>query len=252
MKFDDFDFQMRKYEEKDDAFIRPFHYAVLRVDGKGFTKLAADLKVQRPFDHAFARCFWAAAKAFMEDDTFRATYVYSQSDEISILLPKDSLPFGGKTRKFVSLGGALATAAFNKAVLQFLGPTEHTPLFDCRLVQLPTKRALEDYFNWRMEDCHRNALNTTLHWKLIQNGKSARQAGKLMCAISVEEKLGMLKALGFDYERDSEYWMRRGMSYHWETYDKAGYDPIMEETVMVKRRRIAGIDPLSNAFLSVV
>jgi tRNA(His) guanylyltransferase len=37
---------------------------------------------------------------------------------------------------------------------------------------------------------------------------------------------------------DLPAWQKRGSGLYWETYEKEGHNPIMDETVIVERRRI--------------
>ena len=43
MKFDDFDAQMRVYEQSLDQFILPDMYIVTRLDGRSFTRLTKEI-----------------------------------------------------------------------------------------------------------------------------------------------------------------------------------------------------------------
>ena len=54
MKFDDFDRQMRIYEESLDQYILPDMYLVARLDGRSFTRLTKEIcKFEAPFDVRF-------------------------------------------------------------------------------------------------------------------------------------------------------------------------------------------------------
>ena len=44
--------------------------------------------------------------------------------------------------------------------------------------QLPTVDLVVDYFRWRSEDAHRNALNSHCYWMLRKGGLDAQQATK--------------------------------------------------------------------------
>lgn len=54
MKFDDFDREMRVYEESLDQYILPDMYLVARLDGRSFTRLTKELcQFEAPFDVRF-------------------------------------------------------------------------------------------------------------------------------------------------------------------------------------------------------
>lgn len=48
--------------------------------------------------------------------------------------------------------------------------------FDCRIIPLPNIERIQDYFLWRQEDAHRNALNAHCYWLLRKEGLTAQQA----------------------------------------------------------------------------
>ena len=51
MKFDDFDKEMRVYEESLDQYILPDLYIAARLDGRSFTRLTKEVcKFEAPFD----------------------------------------------------------------------------------------------------------------------------------------------------------------------------------------------------------
>ncbi|MGY3567902.1 tRNA(His) guanylyltransferase Thg1 family protein [Sinomonas sp. RB5] len=90
-------------------------YAVVRVDGNGFSKYTRSLV--RPFDAGFAVDMQATA-LFLAAQVQGAVAAYTQSDEISVLLAAPSTAkseawFGGQVQKIVSITAALATAKFN-------------------------------------------------------------------------------------------------------------------------------------------
>ena len=116
-------------------------------------------------------------------------YGYTQSDEISLLVHRDEQTFGRKLRKYESILAGEASAKF--ALL--LGA--HAA-FDCRISQLPNAELVVDYFRWRSEDAHRNALNGHCYWLLRKQGKSATQATTALLHLSVAQKNELLFQAG--------------------------------------------------------
>ena len=67
MKFDDFDKQMRVYEESLDQCIIPDMFIVARLDGRSFTRLTKDVcKFEAPFDPVFRDLMVNTTKHMME------------------------------------------------------------------------------------------------------------------------------------------------------------------------------------------
>lgn len=230
MKFDDFDQLMRVYETSQDHCILPNIYMVTRLDGRGFTKLTKEVvDFEAPFDNQF-RDFMIETVKHLIDCGFNVLYGYTQSDEISLLLHRDDTTFSRKLRKINSVLAGEASAKFSLLLGQM-------GTFDCRISQLPTENLVVDYFRWRQQDAHRNALNAHCYWMLRKEGQSPADATKALVGLSVSDKNELL------FSRDTNFnelpnWQKRGTGLYWETYDKKGYNPLTEKTVMVKRRRI--------------
>ena len=157
MKFDDLDRQMRVYEQSLDQYILPDMYIVARLDGRSFTRLTKEImQFEAPFDEHFRDMMILTVKAVMNCG-FRIVYGYTESDEISLLFHPDDDLFGRKVRKINTTLAGEASAAFSIA----LG---RPATFDCRVVPLPNKKRVADYFAWRQEDSHRNSLNAHCYW----------------------------------------------------------------------------------------
>jgi len=230
MKFDDFDKLMRVYETTHDHTVLPYMYMVARIDGRGFTKLTKEThNFNTPFDITFRDMMVETVQHLM-DCGFNVLYGYTQSDEISLLIHRDDNTFGRKLRKFNSVLAGETSAKFS-LLLGAIGT------FDCRISQLPTARLVVDYFRWRQQDSHRNALNAHCYWMLRDEGQSPKQATNQLLGLSVSDKNELLFSREINFN-ELPNWQKRGTGLYRETYDKEGYNPITEETVIVQRRRI--------------
>lgn len=230
MKFDDLDRKMRVFETAHDHCVLPGIHIVVRVDGRNFTRLTKDVHVfEAPFDLRI-RDLMLDTTAHLMDCGFRVVYGYTESDEISLLLHQDDTTFGRKTRKLVSVLAGEASAHFSLK----LGAIA---CFDARVCQLPTTNQVVDYFRWRHEDAHRNALNAHCYWALRSDGKSARQAGEALLHLSVAEKNELLYQYGTNFN-DVPLWQKRGMGLYWERYAKTATNPMTNEPVTATRNRI--------------
>ena len=159
MKFDDLDTKMRCYEQSIDQHVLSDMYLVARLDGRSFSRLTKEIcDFEVPFDERFRDMMVNTVKVLM-DCGFRVVYGFTESDEISLLFHKDEDTFGRKVRKFNSILAGTASAAFSLQLGQVAA-------LDCRLVPLPNLERVQDYFLWRQEDAHRNALNAHCYWML--------------------------------------------------------------------------------------
>lgn len=230
MKFDDFDREMRVYEESLDQYILPDMYLVARLDGRSFTRLTKELcQFEAPFDVRFRDLMTDTVKALMNAG-FRIVYGYTESDEISLLFHPEDNTFGRKVRKINTTLAGEASAAFSLA----LG---RVATFDCRVVPLPNKERVADYFQWRQEDSHRNSLNAHCYWALRKEGQSQNVATAELESKSVSYKNELLFQKGINYN-DLPSWQKRGMGIYFKDVDKEGFNPITNETVIAKRREL--------------
>lgn len=230
MRFDDFDKEMRIYEKSLDQYILPDMYIVARLDGRSFTRLTKEIcKFEAPFDVKFRDLMIETVKCLMECG-FRGVYGYTESDEISLLFHPEDNTFGRKVRKINTTLAGEASAAFSLA----LG---RTATFDCRVIPLPNKERVADYFVWRQEDSHRNSLNAYCYWTLRKAGMSQTEATKELTGKDIAFKNELLFRKGINYN-DLPFWQKRGIGVYFSEKDKEGYNPIKEETVTTVRREL--------------
>jgi tRNA(His) guanylyltransferase len=109
--------------------------------------------------------------------------------------------------------------------------------FDCRISQLPTPELVIDYFRWRNEDAARNVLNSWCYWTLRKDGQSEEQATKRLLGLSVSQKNELLFQYDINFT-DLPSWQKRGVGLYWEQYDKPAVNPVTNEQVVARRRRI--------------
>ena len=154
------------FETAADYCVLPGIFMVARLDGRSFTRLTKETcRFEAPFDERFRDMMVATAHALLTSG-FRALYAYTESDEISLLFAPGEDKFSRKLRKLVSILSGEASAKFS-LLLGAIG------VFDCRISQLPTAELVVDYFRWRNEDAHRNALNAHCYWTLRRQGMDA-------------------------------------------------------------------------------
>ena len=230
MNFDDLDAKMRQFETGHDLCVLPDLFIVARMDGRGFTRLTKEVhQFEAPFDARFSDYMVATAEHLLNCG-FRAVYAYTQSDEICALFHREESSFDRKLRKFDSILAAEASACFA------LRLGAHAA-FDCRLSQLPTEELVVDYFRWRQEDAHRNALNAHCYWSLRKAGKSVKEATNALLRLSKADKNELLFRQGINFSHLPN-WQKRGIGLWWETFEKAGSNPKTGQPTAALRRRI--------------
>jgi tRNA(His) guanylyltransferase len=231
MKFDDLDLKMRVYETANDVCVLPEMYMVARIDGRSFTKLTKDVhKFKAPFDEVFRDYMVETVKHLMNCG-FNVIYGFTESDEISLLFDFNETTFSRKHRKYNSVLAGEASAKFSI----LLGSVAS---FDCRICELPNKNLVVDYFRWRNEDAHRNALNAHCYWRLRQDGFTKGQATKRIEGISNADKNELLFSYGINFN-EIPNWQKRGVGIYWKDIEKEGFNPKTKEKVIVTRRQLS-------------
>ena len=231
MKFDELDARMRVFETVHDLCVLPGVFMVARLDGRGFTRLTKEVhQFDAPFDVRFRDLMLDTVEYLMTGCGFNFIYGYTESDEISLLFALDERSFNRKLRKLVSILAGEASARF-ALKLQSHGS------FDCRISELPSLDLVVDYFRWRSEDAHRNALNAHCYWSLRRAGHDVNEATDVLAGLSIAAKNELLFRNGINFN-DLPPWQRRGVGLFWEDYDLPATNPLTGETVIARRRRI--------------
>lgn len=178
---DDMKIRERRYAElyKMDAS----RITVVRLDGRGFSMFTR--KYIQPYDSRIADTMEATSIDIMTE--FHPSYIYSQSDEISVIfLPKFernnqtkyvSLPHDGKVVKLCTVMAGFVSARFNVHLMKNTKEERSdgkVGSFDARAFQLETNEDLIKYISWRQNhDARRNGVaalaRKTLGVKAILN-----------------------------------------------------------------------------------
>ena len=230
MNFDELDKKMRIYEQSIDQCILPDMYLVARLDGRSFSRLTKEVcDFEAPFDVRFRDMMVNTVKQLM-DCGFRVVYGFTESDEISLLFHKEEVTFGRKVRKFNSILAGQASAAFSLQLGQVIA-------MDCRLVPLPSIEKVKDYFLWRQEDAHRNALNAHCYWMLRKEGLGAQEATAQLDGKSIAYKNELLFSRGINFDK-LPAWQKRGIGVFFTDVEKVGFNPITKQEVLTTRREL--------------
>ena len=230
MNFDELDKKMRIYEQSIDQCILPDMYLVARLDGRSFSRLTKEVcNFEAPFDVRFRDMMVNTVKQLM-DCGFRVVYGFTESDEISLLFHREEATFGRKVRKFNSILAGQASAAFSLQLGQVIA-------MDCHLVPLPSIEKVKDYFLWRQEDAHRNALNAHCYWMLRKEGVGAQEATAQLDGKSISYKNELLFSRGINFDK-LPAWQKRGIGVFWADVEKVGFNPITKQEVLTTRREL--------------
>lgn len=145
-----------KFKQAENAFdmrVPEGGFLVVRIDGKAFHTFTKGFK--KPFDENITYAMTTTMSALCQRSDIPVCFGYTQSDEISLLIPNDGQPyFGGRVQKIVSVAASYAGAYFNASLGEF-----PPAVFDARVLHLDDFTDVYSYFLWRKADANRNALS---------------------------------------------------------------------------------------------
>jgi len=188
---------MKDLEKEYRLYLPKKSYAVVRVDGKGFSKYTKKLK--KPFDADFTFHMQETAQ-YLCENIDGAVLGYTQSDEISVVFSdlageNTDWWFGGQTQKIVSITAAMATAKFNS-----LRPKGDVALFDARVHHLSDLGLVEGYLDWRQGDAIKNSVSMLA---------SHHFSHKSLDGVSTYGRIRKLDEIGVNYHHVAP-WVREG------------------------------------------
>ncbi len=143
---------MKEYEVYSSLRVPKNSKIIIRLDGRSFHKLAYDLNLVKPYDENFYRVISEVCRELFEE--FSAEFVYTFSDEISLLL--DKIPFDGRIEKINSVIASFTSSSF---VLHYDTQFKKPPAFDSRIIPISEEDIL-NYFRWRQDESWRNCVNS--------------------------------------------------------------------------------------------
>jgi len=201
---------------------------IVRMDGRGFHRVADECGMERPFDERFHKSMIETAKALMMEAGFNISIAHTASDEISLLFLRDPhVPFNGRIEKILSILPSYASSFLQNCLRRHFS-YEKPISFDARIVKVNDRREILEYFRWRCLNAFRNFLNAYAN-EIIGREETFRMKG--------HEAVRELCMRGFDI-RDTPKWQRYGTLIYWRYIEIEGYNPIAQRRVRVKRRRI--------------
>ncbi|KAL5417743.1 hypothetical protein PMIN06_005481 [Paraphaeosphaeria minitans] len=206
---------VRNFELPDNLL--PNTFVVVRIDGRGFTKLTTKYNFVKPNDRRALDLMNCAAEAVMKElpDLVLA---YGQSDEYSFIFHKDCMLFERRASKLVTTIVSTFTANY------VLGWAKHfpdapltapLPSFDGRAVCYPSNTNLRDYLSWRQADCHINNLYNTTFWALVQQGGLENRVAEkeLSGTVSGDKNEILFKRFGINYNNEPEIFKKGSVLY---------------------------------------
>ena len=164
-------------------------YCIIRVDGRAFHTFTRPYKSKTdPFCPDIINAMKAAVDALINE--FSPVVVYTQSDEITVIIEPHKVPFGRRCHKLNSIAASVATAAFNGYLYRnSLNRTDKPATFDARSYGADRKDVLKVLI-WRQKDAIKNSISavarTVFSHKVLESKNS-------------DERMAMLVNKGVDW-----------------------------------------------------
>ncbi|KAK0356066.1 tRNA-His guanylyltransferase [Friedmanniomyces endolithicus] len=206
---------VRNFEVND--ILPPSNWIVVRIDGRGFSKLCKKYNFDKPNDRRALDLMNAAAtevvRSFVD-----VVLAYGQSDEYSFVFHESTGLF---ERRAAKLATSVATAFTAEYCMQWSVFFPDAPLsrpyptFDGRCVCYPKRRILRDYLSWRQADCHINNLYNTTFWNMVlKGGMSTTEAEQaLKGTVSSDKNEILFSRFGINYNSEPEAYRKGTVVY---------------------------------------
>lgn len=214
-------------ERELESRIQPGGFIVIRLDGKAFHTFTKSF--DKPFDKNISYAMDVAAECIGASSDIPASFIYTQSDEISVVIDNRTQQtwMGGRVQKIASVAASYATAYFNQNI-----ESGQIATFDARVMRLDSEEDVYSYLLWRKADSNRNALSALAQAHFSHKKLQGKNKGELFEMIYNKEP-DDLPIPGRHFN---------GRYFYPETIFTDGIDRITGDTVRVARTRWTGRD----------
>ncbi|CAK5268449.1 unnamed protein product [Mycena citricolor] len=225
--------RMKSYEAVTDQLLASDQPAIIRIDGHGFSKFTHGF--EKPFDERIHQAM-ARTSADLLTQFPDVSLVYTQSDEITLILPTPARSFNGRVTKLATLAASYTSVRFNFHLEELAGDTlpshkRGVAHFDARIFNVPSDAELLNNLIWRAKtDCRRNSISAF--------GRKYYSA-KAMHGLKGDEVVQKVRdEHGVDFWTDAPAWARYGTTCKREVYQGTGVDGLTGKEVTMTRTRV--------------
>ena len=187
---------------------------IVRLDGRSFHKLAKDLNLVKPYDENFYRVMSKVCNDLFKE--FSPVFVYTFSDEISLLLEK--IPFDGRIEKINSVIASFTSSSF---VLHYDENFKKPPSFDSRIIPISDEDVLK-YFKWRQDESWKNCI-ASHGISFLKSKYSNKRANDMITGLKSSEIHELLYQNGINLN-DVETYKKRGIAVYRKNKKVVGFN----------------------------
>ena len=205
---------MKEYEVYSSLKVPKNSKIIIRLDGRSFHQLARDLNLVKPYDENFYNVISKVCEDLFKE--FSPLFVYTFSDEISLLL--DKIPFDGRIEKINSVISSFAASSF---VIHYNTQFKKPPAFDSRIIPVNDEDILK-YFKWRQDESWRNCVNS--HGiAYLKSTHSNNEANDIIKGMKLNDIHELLFANGINLN-DIETYKKRGIAVYRKNKKVVGFN----------------------------
>ena len=205
---------MKEYEIFSDLRVPVNSKIIVRLDGRSFHSFARKMNLTKPYDDNFYKVMVEVSKELFKE--FSPLFIYTFSDEISILL--DKIPFNGRVEKINSIMASFTSSSFS------INYNEEFPkaiAFDSRIIPI-NDNEIYDYFKWRQDEAWRNCVNGYgVHF--LKSKYSSKTANEKINGLDLSDIHELLFKDGINLN-DVEIWKKRGIGLYRKNKEIKGYN----------------------------
>ena len=229
--------KMKRFENEINIKLQEKKPVIIRLDGKAFHTFTRGL--EKPFDKDLSDIMQYTAMKLAEEIQ-NVKFIYSQSDEISLLLtdwknPNTDTWYGYRVQKMASVSSSIATLAFNEKIGKLTSeywtkmmakdiPFEEEKmfkekyvlwkfkkfkaLFDSRVFNLEPEE-VSNYFLYRYKDAKRNSIQALAQSQFSHSQLEGKSVSELIDLVKENSgidynKLPNLQKTGFTIYKDED------------------------------------------------
>lgn len=219
---------LKKFEIYSDTKIAPKNYIAIRSDGNAFHTLTKEMDLLKPFDITMRDMMVNTTKKLM--NRFGAFVGYTESDEISIVIDRESDLFNRRVGKLEQISAGTCSSQFTLESNRFC-------TFDGRAMPFPYQEIVIEYMEDRQQDSFKNCIGSYLYWMYRLKSKMTKsKATKIMVKMDMEERTKILEEEFGIKVSEIPLWQRRGVLVYRKEVEKEGYNPVKKKKVISKRK----------------
>ena len=205
---------MKEYEIYSDLRVPVDSKIIIRLDGRSFHAFASNMELIKPYDNNFYKVMTDVCKSLFEE--FSASFIYTFSDEINILL--DNIQFNGRVEKIDSVIASFTASAFT---LSYNEKFSKPIAFDSRIIPISDDK-IYDYFKWRQDESWRNCVNG-YGITFLKSKYSSNIANDKIKGLSLSEIHELLFKNGINLN-NIETWKKRGIGVYRKNKKIVGFN----------------------------